>query len=86
MLGKYYRQSWKFQRLQVRSSPSQVTWLSTKLIKIIKLMQHITLAALILVADDVSPNPGWTYSALNQTGLKIAQLNVRSLPKRLEYL
>ena len=60
------------------------TALSTKLIKISKLIQYITMAALILAAGDVSSNPGWTYSAVDQTGLKIAHLNVRSLPRHFD--
>ena len=48
--------------------------MSTKLIKACKLIQCSILAALIIAAGDVSPNPGWTCSALNQKGLKIAHL------------
>ena len=33
----------------------------------------------MFLAGDVSPNPGWALPALNQHGLKIAHLNVRSL-------
>ena len=58
--------------------------MSTKLIKACKLIQYSILAALIIAAGDVSPNPGWTCSALNQKGLKIAHLNVRSLPRHFD--
>ena len=42
------------------------------------------MASLLLLSADICPNPGWTYSVLNSPGLKIAHLNIRSLPKHLD--
>lgn len=41
-------------------------------------------ASLLLLSGDICPNPGWAYSVLNSPGLKIAHLNIRSLPKHLD--
>ena len=72
---------------QIKASkrPSKVkpTWnpMSMRLtkLKICQILQYCLLASLVLLAGDVSPNPGWALPALNQHGLKIAHLNVRSL-------
>ena len=59
---------------------------SMKLAKLSRLVQYWSLASLILLSGDICPNPGWTYSLLNSPGLKIAHLNIRSLPKHLDEL
>ena len=70
---------------QIKASkrPSKVkpTWnpMSMRLTKICQILQYYLLASLVLLAGDVSPNPGWALPVLNQHGLKIAHLNVRSL-------
>ena len=72
---------------QIKASkrPSKVkpTWnpMSMRLtkLKICQILQYCLLASLVLLAGDVSPNPGWALPALNQHGLKITHLNVRSL-------
>ena len=57
---------------------------SMKLAKLPRLVQYWSLASLLLLSGDICPNPGWAYSALNSTGLKIAHLNIQSLPKHLD--
>lgn len=59
---------------------------SIKIIKIAKILQYYSMAMLVLLAGDISPNPGWNYPVLNRPGLKIAQLNIRSLPKHFDEL
>ena len=39
------------------------------------------MAALLLLVDDICPNPGWTYPVVYSPGLKIVHLNIQSLPK-----
>ena len=58
--------------------------LPLRLTKVCQLIQYGSLAALVLLAGDVSPNPGWIQAVLNQPRLKIAHLNIRSLPKHLD--
>ena len=52
--------------------------------KLSKLVQYFSLAALLLLAGDICPNLGWTYPVVNSPGLKIVNLNIRSLPKHLD--
>ena len=53
--------------------------MSMRLTKICQILQYCLIASLVLLAGDISPNPGWAHPPLNQNGLKIAHLNVRSL-------
>ena len=64
-----------------RPSKTKPTWnpMSMRLTKICQILQYCLLDSLVLLAGDVSPNPRWALPALNQHGLKIAHLNVRSL-------
>lgn len=55
-----------------------------KLSKACQLMKYCSLAALILLAGDISPNPGWNQPVLNKPGLKISHLNIRSLPAHFD--
>ena len=57
-----------------------------KATKTLKLIQFFSVALLIILSGDVSPNPGWSSSKLQQPGLKVAHLNIRSLPKHLDEL
>ena len=57
---------------------------SMKLAKLSRLVQYWSLASLLLVSGDFCPNPGLAYSVLNSPGLKIAHLNIRSLPKHID--
>ena len=41
---------------------------------------------MVLLAGDVSPNPGWSDSRLLKPGLKIGHLNIRSLPRHIDEL
>ena len=55
-----------------------------KLAELYRLVQYWSLASLLFLSGDICPNPGGTYSVLNSPGLKIAHLNIRSLPKHLD--
>ena len=55
-----------------------------KLAKLSRLVQYWSLASLLLLSGDIFPNPGWASSVMNSRGLKIAHLNIRSLPKHLD--
>ena len=57
---------------------------SMKLAKLSRLVQYWSLTSLLLLSGDICPNPGWAYPVLNSPGLKIAHLNIRSLPKHLD--
>ena len=65
---------------------NKTTEISTtmKLAKLFRLVQYWSLASLLLLSGDICPNPGWASSVLNSCGLKIAHLNIRSLPKHLD--
>ena len=58
--------------------------LPLKLSRVCHLVKYCSLAALILLAGDVSPNPGWNQPVLNQPGLNVGHLNIRSLPGHLD--
>ena len=61
------------------------TSLAIRLMKTLQLTQYCFLAVLVLLAGDIEPNPGWNRPALSQQpGLKIAHLNIRSLPGHLD--
>ena len=57
-----------------------------KATKTLKPIQFCSAALLIILSGDVCPNPGWCNSGLQQPGLKVAHLNIRSLPKHLDEL
>ena len=55
-----------------------------KMAKVCQLVECCSLAALVLLSGDVSPNPGWNQPILNSPGMKIAHLNVRSLSQHFD--
>ena len=75
--------------IQPRTSSHHNETLSArvKAVRALKILQYYCIASLtILISGDVSSNPGWCDPRLQKPGLKIAQLNIRSLPKHIEEL
>ena len=72
-------------KLDARSKTPINCPIAIRLMKICQLTQCCSMTALVLLRDDVEPNPGWNQPALNQlSGLKIAYLNIRSLSDHLD--
>ena len=72
--------------LQIRSHRESSST-RVKALDILRTIHYCSIASLmVLLSGDVSPNPGWCHVNLNRPGLKIGQLNIRSLPKHINEL